>query len=85
MLPDSVIVIPWVHGDTDNTYQMTAANQSAWNVAVGIDVRVSEMMVSIARREVGGAYPMVCNFRLAMITQATMTAGAPSALSDYVT
>jgi len=42
MLPDHVIAVPWIHSDTESTYRTALANQAAWNVAVGVGVRVAE-------------------------------------------
>lgn len=42
MLPDHVIAIPWIHSDTKDTYRTALANRDAWNVAVGVGVRVAE-------------------------------------------
>jgi glycosyltransferase involved in cell wall biosynthesis len=41
MLPDHVIAIPWIHSDTESTYRTALANREAWNVAVGVGVRVA--------------------------------------------
>lgn len=40
MLPDHVIAIPWIHSSDEGTYRTALANQAAWNVAVGVGVRV---------------------------------------------
>ncbi len=42
MLPDRVIAIPWIHNDTVRTYHTALVNSDAWNVAVGVGVRVAE-------------------------------------------
>jgi glycosyltransferase involved in cell wall biosynthesis len=42
MLPDRVIAIPWIHGDTESLYRAALVNRASWNVAVGVGVRVAE-------------------------------------------
>jgi glycosyltransferase involved in cell wall biosynthesis len=42
MLPDSVVAIPWIHADADDAYRSATLNPSAWNVAVGVGVGVTE-------------------------------------------
>ena len=41
MLSDDVVVIPWVHNDTKETYQTALTNSNAWNAAVGVGVKVA--------------------------------------------
>ena len=41
MLSDDVVVIPWVHSDTKETYQTALTNSNAWNAAVGVGVKVA--------------------------------------------
>jgi glycosyltransferase involved in cell wall biosynthesis len=40
MLPDSVPVIPIIHGDSDAVYRVACANSGSWNVAVAVSPRV---------------------------------------------
>lgn len=42
MLPDHVIALPWIHSSDEGTWRMALANKAAWNVAVGVGVRVAE-------------------------------------------
>lgn len=42
MLSDDVIVIPWIHNDTMETYKTALTNITAWNAAVGVGVKVTE-------------------------------------------
>lgn len=47
-LPDDMIVIPVLHNDYEEIYQVGCANPDAWNVAVGVSPKVAET----ARRRV---------------------------------
>jgi glycosyltransferase involved in cell wall biosynthesis len=47
-LPENVIVIPILHNDKDEIYDVGCANPDAWNVAVGVSPKVAET----ARRRV---------------------------------
>lgn len=44
MLPDDVVVIPWVHNDTKETYRNALSNSLAWNAAVGVGVKITNTM-----------------------------------------
>jgi glycosyltransferase involved in cell wall biosynthesis len=47
-LPDKVVVIPILHNDVEEIYEVGCANQDAWNVAVGVSPKV----VATARQRV---------------------------------
>src|SRR5262249_49046138 len=40
VVPDSTVIIPILHNDSDYVYSIGCANQSAWNVAVAVSERV---------------------------------------------
>lgn len=49
MLPDNVIVIPWIHSNTESAYCSVLVNKAAWNVAVGVGARVAETAAKMNR------------------------------------
>lgn len=50
LLPESAIVIPVLHNDAPEIYEIGCANSQAWNVAVGVSPKVTQE----ARGRVGG-------------------------------
>ena len=44
MLPDSMTVIPIVHNDEDQVYEVACANWKSWDVAVGVSPRITAVM-----------------------------------------
>jgi glycosyltransferase involved in cell wall biosynthesis len=44
LLPESMKVIPVVHNDEEWVYRVASANWKAWDVAVGVSKRVTEVM-----------------------------------------
>src|SRR5262249_50300450 len=44
LLPETMTVIPVVHNDEDWVYHVACASARAWDVAVGVSARVSEVM-----------------------------------------
>ncbi len=49
MLPANVIAIPWIHNDDEEVYRKGLFNSSAWNVAVGVGVKVAKTAASKSR------------------------------------
>ncbi len=49
MLPAHVIAIPWIHGDEEHVYRKSLFNSHAWNVAVGVGVKVAKTAARMSR------------------------------------
>jgi glycosyltransferase involved in cell wall biosynthesis len=41
MLPENVVVIPWIHSDTTEIYKTSVANANAWHAAVAVSAKIA--------------------------------------------